>query len=85
MIDCEVILNKILINGSILVKGVVLSKLVYNLKIGKDFINLSLVFLDKSKVKDSWEKVKKELKGIDLFIDIMVNEEDLLKKLGEYF
>ncbi|MGH2143878.1 ABC transporter substrate-binding protein, partial [Enterococcus faecalis] len=29
-------------------------------------------------------KTKKELKGTDLSIDIMVNEEDLSKKLGEY-
>ncbi|EKZ0145971.1 peptide ABC transporter substrate-binding protein, partial [Enterococcus faecalis] len=48
------------------------------------FTNSSLVYLDKSKAKDSWEKAKKELKDTDLSIDIMVNEEDLSKKLGEY-
>lgn len=83
-IDREAISNKILTNGSIPAKGVVPSKLVYNPKTGKDFTNSSLVFLDKSKAKDSWEKAKKELKGTDLSIDIMVNEEDLSKKLGEY-
>ncbi|MGH2242180.1 peptide ABC transporter substrate-binding protein [Enterococcus faecalis] len=83
-IDREAISNKILTNGSIPAKGVVPSKLVYNPKTGKDFTNSSLVFLDKSKAKDSSEKTKKELKGTDLSIDIMVNEEDLSKKLGEY-
>lgn len=83
-IDREAISNKILTNGSIPAKGVVPSKLVYNPKTGKDFTNSSLVYLDKSKAKDSWEKAKKELKGTDLSIDIMVNEEDLSKKLGEY-
>lgn len=43
-----------------------------------------LVFYDKDKVKEYWEKVKKEL-GVDfLEFDLMVFDDDLLKKVIEY-
>lgn len=86
VIDCNVLVDKILGDGLVVVIGLILEGMLYLLIDDKDFVdeNKKIVEYSLEKVKEYWVKVKKEL-GIIIFkMDIVVDDVDFMKKLVEY-
>lgn len=86
VIDCNVLVDKILGDGLVVVIGLILEGMLYLLIDDIDFVdeNKKIVEYSLEKVKEYWVKVKKEL-GIIIFkMDIVVDDVDFMKKLVEY-